>query len=62
MTKRDYIVTNTVQIKPIVSDVISHDIFKRNGKYVFVYPKEAITKLFLQTATIGEAIAYAVTN
>lgn len=59
MTKKDYIVSNTINVNPYVSGIVRHDIFRTNGKYCFVYPSVSAVSIMIQTAIVGEAIAYA---
>ncbi|MFT7880443.1 MAG: hypothetical protein ABXS91_08625 [Sulfurimonas sp.] len=59
MTKKDYIVSNTISIREAVVDVVRHDIFRTNGKYCFIYPAIEHSTEIMQTAVVAEAITYA---
>lgn len=59
MTKKDYIVSNTINVYDKVSEIVRHDVFRTNGRYCFVYPATAHTGFKTQTAIVGEALAYA---
>lgn len=56
MTKKDYIISNTIIVVTAIANVIKNDIFKHNGKYCFVYPRLMSISVSFQTAAVGESV------